>query len=150
VNGPSGSGNGALDVNGTFVVSGGTLLAAGSSGMAVAPDSTSNQGWLAATFDSVQTAGTTVQVVSTDGTVLATFTATKDFQSLVYSAADIDSGAEYTITTGGTATANAVGGLSAGGDAAGAAVATTATAGEAPAGGTGGGPGGRFGGPGGN
>ncbi|WP_448060527.1 polyphosphate polymerase domain-containing protein [Cellulomonas hominis] len=50
--------DGALDVNGTLDVSGGVLLAAGSSGMAVSPSADSAQGWISATLDSVQAAGT--------------------------------------------------------------------------------------------
>lgn len=52
VNGPEAGGSGALDGNGSFTVSGGVLLAAGSAGMAVAPDEESGQGWLSATLDS--------------------------------------------------------------------------------------------------
>ena len=51
VNGPTNDGNGALDVNGTFEVSGGTLLATGSSGMMVAPSTDSAQGWIATALD---------------------------------------------------------------------------------------------------
>ena len=68
VNGPTDNGNGALDVNGTFTISGGTLLAVGSSGMAVAPEASSTQGWVAATITSAQPAGTVVHIVSADGT----------------------------------------------------------------------------------
>jgi NAD(P)H dehydrogenase (quinone) len=123
VNGPTGAGNGALDVNGTFDVSGGTLLAAGSAGMVVSPDTTSAQGWVAAVLDSTVSAGETVEVVSADGTAAATFTAGKALQSVVYSSPDITSGEQYTVTVAGSE-------------------ATTVTAGEAAAGtgGMGGGP----------
>ncbi|MGN9755742.1 hypothetical protein [Streptomyces sp. SD31] len=63
VNGPERNGNGALDVNGSFTVSGGTLLAAGSAGMVVAPDPESEQGRLSATLDSSVPSGTTLHVV---------------------------------------------------------------------------------------
>ena len=85
VNGPSGDGNGALDVNGTFTVTGGELLASGSAGMAVSPGETSPQGWVSATLASTVQAGTVVQVVDADGAVVATFTAAKALQSVVYS-----------------------------------------------------------------
>ena len=52
--------------------------------MAVAPDADSEQGWLAATFDSAYPAGTVVQIASGD-TVVATYTADKDFSSVVFS-----------------------------------------------------------------
>ena len=100
VNGPTDSGNGALDVNGTFTISGGTLLAVGSSGMAVAPDASSAQGWVAATFSSAQQEGTVVHIAAADGTKIASFTASKSFSSVVYSSGRITSGATYSVYTG--------------------------------------------------
>lgn len=84
MNGPTGAGNGALDVNGTFLVSGGTLLAAGSSGMAVAPEP----------------AGTVVRIVSADGTEVVSFSASESFSSVVKSSAQMTSGATYTVSPG--------------------------------------------------
>jgi hypothetical protein len=107
-----------VDVNGTFVISGGTLLAAGSSGMAVAPDASSTQGWVAATLATAEPAGTVVQIVSADGSEVTSFAATKTCASIVYSSAEITSGANYSVPTGGTAVG-------------------TFTAGDAPAGGMG-------------
>ena len=57
VYGPTTDGNGALDVNGTFEVSGGTLIATGSSGMMVAPSTDSAQGWIATALDATAAAG---------------------------------------------------------------------------------------------
>ena len=129
VSGPTGDGNGALDVDGAFVVSGGTLAAAGSSGMAVAPDADSEQGWVSATFDSAYPAGTVVQVVSGDE-VVATWTADKSFASFVLSSAGITAGESYTVYVGGTASGTAVGGLTLGGSTTGATELGTVTAGE--------------------
>ena len=53
--------------------------------MAVAPDASSAQGWLAATFTGTEPAGTVVHIVAADGTEVASFTATKAFSSVVYS-----------------------------------------------------------------
>jgi len=144
VSGPTNDGNGALDVNGTFTISGGALLAAGSSGMAVAPASSSTQGWVAMTFTSSSPAGTVVHIVAADGQVVASFTAREAFTSLVYSSAEISSGASYSVYTNGTVSGDGVGGLVDGGDLSGATAAGTFTAGTAPAGGmgVGGGPGG--------
>ena len=144
VRGPTNDGNGALDVNGTFTISGGTLLAAGSSGMAVAPASSSTQGWVAMTFTSSQPAGTVVHIVAADGQVVASFTASKAFTSLVYSSAEISSGASYSVHTRRHGLRRRVGGLVDDGDLSGATAAGTFTAGTAPAGGMGmgGGPGG--------
>ncbi|OUE09108.1 hypothetical protein CMsap09_09200 [Clavibacter michiganensis] len=138
VNGPEGSGNGALDVNGTLDVSAGTLLAAGSSGMVVSPATTSTQGWISATLDSTYDAGTTVQILDADGTVVASFEASKSFGNIVYSSDAITTGESYSVAIGGTVSGASTGGLAASGDATGAAASVTVTAGEAATGGMGG------------
>ncbi len=124
VYGPTTDGNGALDVNGTLDVSGGTLVATGSAGMVVAPSTDSAQAWIAATLGTTAAAGTEVVVTDADGTEVASWTPEKDYASVVWSSADLEQGATYTVTVGGTS--------------------TTVTAGEAPAGT--GGPGGPMGG----
>ena len=106
-------------MNGTFSVSAGTLAAAGSSGMAEAPDTDSGQGWVSATFDSAYPAGTVVQFAAGDE-VIATWTADKDFSSLVFSSGAITSGETYTVHVGGTASGPVVGGLALGGSTSGA------------------------------
>lgn len=144
VNGPTNDGNGAIDADGTPSVTGGTLVAAGSSGMAMAPG-TDGQGWVSATFDTAQPAGTTLAVVAADGTVVATFTPAKDITSLVLSAAGITSGETYTVVSGATAAGDAFAGYTTGGDASGGTEVATVTAGEhtgGMGGGMGGGPGG--------
>jgi len=94
------NGNGALDVNGSFTISGGTLLAVGNSGMAATPEASSTQGWVAPTISAAQPAGTVVHIVAADGTEIASFTASKSFSSVVYSWAGITSGATYSVYTG--------------------------------------------------
>ena len=96
--GPTNSGNGALDSNGGIEVTGGTVLALGSSGMAETPDSTSSQSWVAASVS----AGTTVTITDSSGTVLAEVTSPKQFETVVFSSADVASGATYTFSTGST------------------------------------------------
>ncbi|MFJ2298552.1 carbohydrate-binding domain-containing protein [Oerskovia paurometabola] len=138
VQGPTNAGNGALDVNGTFTISGGTLLAAGSSGMAVAPDTDSSQGWVAANLDQSAAAGTVVHVLAEDGTTLVSYEVTKDTQNVVYSSSEIESGATYVVQTGGTLGTPDDAGLSSDGTTDGATQAATAVAGEFAGGGTGG------------
>ena len=60
VNGPTDSGNGPLDYDGTFNISGGTVLAVGSSGMAMIPGSSSTQCSVLLNLSSAKTAGTLV------------------------------------------------------------------------------------------
>ncbi|MFC8666589.1 carbohydrate-binding domain-containing protein [Streptomyces sp. NPDC057199] len=139
VNGPQQGGNGALDVNGDFGISGGVLLAAGSAGMAVAPSTDSEQGWLSATLDSSVPAGTTLHVVDSDGKVVATYVTSKSIQNVVYSSSAVKSGEEYEIHSGGTKSGAGTGGLASSGTLGSAERIATVTAGEAPEGGFGGG-----------
>lgn len=120
VYGPTADGNGALDVNGTFDVSGGTLVATGSAGMMVAPSTDSDQAWIAARLDTTASAGTEVVVTDEDGTEVASYIPEKDYASIVLSSADLEQGATYVVTVGSSS--------------------TTVTAGEAPAGSGMGGP----------
>jgi hypothetical protein len=89
-------------------------------------------------FSAAQPAGTVVHIAAADGTVLASFTASKAFSSLVYSSAQITSGASYTAFTGGSVQGESIGGLTTGGGIDGATSVGTFTAGQAPAGGMGG------------
>ncbi|WP_372593838.1 carbohydrate-binding domain-containing protein [Actinotalea sp.] len=129
VAGPTQDNNGSIDVNGTFDISGGELIAVGSSGMAATPSADSAQSFVALTLGSTQQAGTVVHVVDADGTVLASFTSSKSYASVVYSSADVVAGATYTAMVGGTAGSDDLGGLSHGGSASGASSVATGTAG---------------------
>jgi hypothetical protein len=145
VSGPTNDGNGALDYNGTFEISGGELIALGASGMAQTPSDGSSQSFVGFTLSQAEGEGSVVHVLDADGTVVASFEATKDFSSVVYSSADVTSGDEYTLAVGGSVgddTDATVGGLSHSGDADGATSAATATAGTVIAGMGGGGMGG--------
>ena len=111
VNGPTANNNGALDVNGNFLVSDAVLLAAGSAGMAEAPDAASAQAYVNLQFNATQAAGTVVTIRSSDGDAVATFVAAKPFQSLVLSAPGLVSGASCEVVVGGTVTGESTGGL---------------------------------------
>ncbi|WP_143750776.1 carbohydrate-binding domain-containing protein [Clostridium merdae] len=106
VNGPVSSGNGALDFNGSYQISGGILVAAGSSGMAQAPDSDSKQNSLTVLFDDTQEANTPVNVTDSTGKSILTFVPSKKFQSIVVSAPNLKQGSTYTINTGGSSDVN--------------------------------------------
>ena len=115
VQGPSANGNGAIDYDGTFMMSGGVLVAAGSAGMAQAPTTTSAQGALLVRLASAQKAGTVVHIQAADGTPLVTFQATKAFQALTVSTPAIVKDASYDVFAGGSATGTNTGGLYTGG-----------------------------------
>lgn len=128
VSGPTTNGNGAIDASSGVLVTGGTLLAAGSAGMAQTPASTSSQATLDLSFDSGYGAGTVIQVTAADGTLVAAFEASKAFQSVVLTTPGLVSGAAYTVSVGGSVGADAVGGFATTSDAAGATVIDTVTA----------------------
>lgn len=69
--------------------------------MAEVPGVDSAQGWASVTFSGSLAAGTTVELVSA-GTVVASYTAEKVIASVVFSNADITSGAEYEVVVDGT------------------------------------------------
>ena len=101
VNGPTNNGNGALDYDSKFDISGGTLISAGSSGMLQAPSESSSQNSLKIVMNSLD-AGTIVRIESEDGKELLTFAPAKNFASLVVSSPEITSGTTYKVYTGGT------------------------------------------------
>lgn len=148
VHGPTQNGNGAIDYDRAFTITGGTLIAAGSAGMAQAPGTTSTQPSVQVFFPSAQAAGTIAHIRTQSGEELLTFAPTKAYQSLVVSSPELEYGATYVIQAGGSSTGTAADGLysdgtyTAGSEVASFTVAgAVTTAGSAPAG-----PG-RFGGP---
>lgn len=103
VYGPTNNGNGAIDYDRTFNISGGVLLAVGSSGMAQAPSSSSTQKSVLVKFNSSISSGTLVTLKNSSNEILLTFQAPKTYQSLVFSSADFTNGT-YSISKGGTVT----------------------------------------------
>ena len=81
--------NGAIDYMGTFALNGGTLVAAGSAGMAQGPDSSSTQNSVLVNFSTAQSAGTLVSLQDSQGEVLFSFAPSKPYQSLVFSLPDL-------------------------------------------------------------
>ena len=97
VEGPTDNGNGALDIgeNGCVAsITGGTVLAIGSTGMAV----NFNTGTQCAALVGLSgSAGTTITVDDGSG---FTFTATKSFSCIVYSSPLLTEGSTYTVSAG--------------------------------------------------
>jgi hypothetical protein len=115
VNGPTDDSNGAIDYTGSFKVTGGTLVAAGSSGMAQAPDTSSTQYSVMMTYASAQPAGTMVHVETNNSEDILTFVPTKTYQSVVFCMPDLASGEEYNVYSGGSSTGTVTDGLYSGG-----------------------------------
>ncbi|MCC6613059.1 MAG: carbohydrate-binding domain-containing protein [Anaerolineae bacterium] len=111
VNGPTNSGNGALDYDGGFSLSGGTIIAVGSAGMMQAPDNSSSQLSLAMGFSSAVQAGTPISITDSSGQTILSFIPAKQVQSIVYSSAALQQGETYTISLGGSVDGQAVDGV---------------------------------------
>ena len=100
VDGPTNGGNGALDYDIAASVHGGTVVFAGSVGMAMTPGSGSKQASIALTFPKVQAAGTSVVLYDAEGTEIFRYTPAKEFQHLVLSSSEIKRGEVYSVTYG--------------------------------------------------
>ena len=106
VSGPTNNGNGTIDYDGKFEMSGGLLMAAGSSGMAQATSEESTQYSIIMTYTETQKAGTVVHLKDSKGNTVATFATRKDYQSVVISSPKIIKDATYALYSGGTTTAS--------------------------------------------
>jgi hypothetical protein len=115
VNGPTQQGNGALDYDAGFKITGGVLVTAGSAGMAMAPDSSSSQNSVLINFDSSMAAGTLVHIQNDAGDDILTFAPAKNFQSITFSSPDLTTGSMYVVFTGGSSSGTGINGLLQGG-----------------------------------
>ncbi len=99
VYGPTNSGNGAIDYEKSYAISGGTLIALGATGMAQAP-STLSQPCLS--INANVSANSTIEVRGEDGSVILSTTTPKSCQSLIFSCEQFKSGSKYGIYANGT------------------------------------------------
>lgn len=111
INGPTQSGNGALDYDIAFQITGGELVAVGSSGMLQAPDATSTQYSLAVGFDNVLQADTLVNIQNNAGETVLTFAPAKSYQAIAFSSPELVSGETYTIYLDGSVVGTVTDGL---------------------------------------
>lgn len=99
VSGPTDNGNGALDFDGTGTITGGIVVAVGSSGMAQNFGTNSTQGSILLSFSSYSTEP--VVVTDGEGNVLASYTPEKRYNCVVVSAPGLVAGGTYTVSAGG-------------------------------------------------
>ncbi|MNN22374.1 hypothetical protein D3C81_1357310 [compost metagenome] len=111
VNGPTQNNNGALDYDGTFELSGGILVAAGSSGMAEAPSDQSQQYSIRMNFNEIQKAGSLVHLEDGNGNTIVTFAPSKEYQSIVIASQELSQNSKYSLYTGGVSTGSESNGL---------------------------------------
>lgn len=99
VSGPTNDGNGSLDYNGSAQITGGIFAASGSSGMAQNFDSSSTQGTIMVNIDE-QEGNTEISLLDSSSTELLSWTAEKQYSSIIISTPEIQQGETYTITAG--------------------------------------------------
>lgn len=97
--GPTGGGNGALDYDSTFTITGGVMMAQGSKDMAQSPNDLSQYA-LSLTFNQSLSAGTYVQLKIGDEEVVLQIQ--KTTQNLIYTSPAIQKGDTVTVSYGGT------------------------------------------------
>ena len=102
VSGPMSDGDSALDYDGAATVTGGTVVAAGYSGMAQNFGANSTQGSILLTSRSASTE--TIRVTDASGNVLAEFTPAKAYTCVVVSTPALTQGSTCTVTMGGQST----------------------------------------------
>lgn len=102
VSGPTSDSDSALDYDSTATVTGGTVVAAGYSGMAQNFGANSTQGSILLTCQSASTE--TIRVTDASGNVLAEFTPAKAYTCVVVSTPALTQGSTCTVTMGGQST----------------------------------------------
>ena len=98
VNGPTSDGDGPLDYAGEASITGGTIIAVGSAGMAEGFGSASNQGSM--TVSASGNAGDLIELKDSSGKILASFTPNKGYGCIIASAPDVTQGGTYTLVHG--------------------------------------------------
>lgn len=98
VNGPTNSGNGALDYQSGATVSGGIFIAAGARGMAQNFDASSTQGSILVSCNSTDK----VTLKNTDGKEIISFTPKKRCDSILISCPELTVGESYILECGGS------------------------------------------------
>lgn len=101
VDGPTNNGNGTLDYDKEFVVTGGILMGAGSSGMMQAASSNSTQGSMALALGGNCQAGTEVVIKDSNGNEIISYTPAKTFSAIIVSCPELEVGETYEIVISG-------------------------------------------------
>ena len=102
ISGPTSNGDVTIDCDGSATITGGIVVAAGSTGMAENFGTASTQGSILVNLSG--SAGQTITLKDSDGNILASFTPAKAFGCVVVSAPGVAQGGTYTIAAGGAST----------------------------------------------
>ena len=111
VYGPTNNGNSPTDYMGTFNINGGFIVAVGSSGMAQSASQTSAQYSLLYNYDTIQAAGTMLHIETQNGENIITLVPVKEYQSILFSSAELANGITYNLYSGGSQNGTEVNGL---------------------------------------
>lgn len=122
------AGGDGLDSNGVMNINGGTLIAAGSSGMAETPSDTSAQYSVAVNFEQSQEAGSLVSLQDEEGNSIITYSPSKIYSSVIISTPEITQGGTYSIYYGGSCSGTETDGFYSGGNYSGGTLLETVTA----------------------
>ncbi|MDO4618009.1 MAG: carbohydrate-binding domain-containing protein [Clostridia bacterium] len=102
--GPENSGNGSIDVGDggyVLIINGGTLFAAGSSGMAESPHDSSTQNTLVFYLDEYKNAGSEIMITDSDGNIIISETSDKKFNWICLSDEKLTVDKTYTLKING-------------------------------------------------
>ncbi len=102
VSGSTNGMNAALDADGSIIVNGGSLIATGALGMVETPANNSEQYCVSFAQNSKISAGTVLSLVDSEGNVLLERTLAKVCQSVILSSAELKNGQTYAIYGGDT------------------------------------------------
>lgn len=116
VHGPPSQPEVAVDVNGTFLITGGSLFMAQiNSNMVEIPSGTSTQRSVVLKTNAAIVAGTLIHIEDAAGNSLMTFKPARTYSSVLFSSSALTSGASYKVFTGGTCTGTLKDGVYTGG-----------------------------------
>ncbi|EGA90805.1 hypothetical protein GPDM_03365 [Planococcus donghaensis MPA1U2] len=111
VEGPTRTMDGSIDYDNGFDLTGGIIIAAGSTGMVQATSEETAQESIVMTFPEIQEAGTIVHLQDSEGTTIATYAPSREFSAIFISTPDLEIGTSYTLSSGGTSSAEETAGL---------------------------------------
>ncbi len=97
VDGPSDSGNSALDYDSTFEVNGGTLLAISTNGMFQGISSNSSQYNVSIYFNSIISSGSTISITDENETEIILHTTIKNSSAIAFSSSQLKKGSTYKV-----------------------------------------------------
>lgn len=97
ITGPENNGNSCVDSDGDAVITGGTLVACGSSSMFHGFSTDSTQGWALINLTEAKSGKVTL---TSGGTTLLNYTPTREYTAVLVSGSSIKKGSTYTLTMG--------------------------------------------------